>query len=470
MEDNYRRLRIRTDGVTTATSMEQDSCERTCEVSMLPLHVSDLSAEQLEQFQSCGLLNDAGEVVLMRDKHEAFLLPGLGSLQGKFMSLDASRPWIIYWVLQSLDLLGVLPMHLASRVSRTLASCQARTGGFGGGPQQLPHCAPTYASVLALLLLGTEEAYAVTDRALLYRFFLSLKHSNGGFKMHMDGEVDVRGTYTAIAVASLLNILTPELVYGVAEYILSTQTYEGGFGGEPWNEAHGGYTFCSLATLCILGRATEARLDDLEWWLVNSQMRLEGGFRGRTNKLVDGCYSFWQGGALALMEYVRKGEVHKVTFRSENGEPRRASVVAAETKETEESAAPPPADESIDAEGVISFSHMSTPPASGAGASNGGSLLFNQYDLQRYILLCTQNLEGGLRDKPGKRPDFYHTCYVLSGLSVAQHCLAEHPFVLGDSRNELLITNPVYNIVEHKAAKAFIHFKRLPCSHSHFMQ
>ena len=31
-------------------------------------------------------------------------------------------------------------------------------------------------------------------------------------------------------------------------------------------------------------------------------MRWEGGFQGRTNKLVDGCYSFWQGGAGALLE------------------------------------------------------------------------------------------------------------------------------------------------------------------------
>lgn len=26
-----------------------------------------------------------------------------------------------------------------------------------------------------------------------------------------------------------------------------------------------------------------------------------------------------------------------------------------------------------------------------------------------------------MRDKPGKEPDFYHTCYCLSGLAVAQH-------------------------------------------------
>lgn len=31
------------------------------------------------------------------------------------------------------------------------------------------------------------------------------------------------------------------------------------------------------------------------------QGQVEGGFMGRTNKLVDGCYSFWQGGAFPLL-------------------------------------------------------------------------------------------------------------------------------------------------------------------------
>jgi protein farnesyltransferase subunit beta len=29
-------------------------------------------------------------------------------------------------------------------------------------------------------------------------------------------------------------------------------------------------------------------------WVVFRQGIVEGGFQGRTNKLVDGCYSFWQ--------------------------------------------------------------------------------------------------------------------------------------------------------------------------------
>ena len=40
------------------------------------------------------------------------------------------------------------------------------------------------------------------------------------------------------------------------------------------------------------------------------QMKYEGGFQGRTNKLVDGCYSFWQGGAFPIIHMVlcQKGE------------------------------------------------------------------------------------------------------------------------------------------------------------------
>ena len=31
-------------------------------------------------------------------------------------------------------------------------------------------------------------------------------------------------------------------------------------------------------------------------------MKFEGGFQGRTNKLVDGCYSFWQGALVQVTQ------------------------------------------------------------------------------------------------------------------------------------------------------------------------
>lgn len=39
--------------------------------------------------------------------------------------------------------------------------------------------------------------------------------------------MDVRGTYTVLAVCDILDLLTPELTDGVAGFLLSCQTYEG---------------------------------------------------------------------------------------------------------------------------------------------------------------------------------------------------------------------------------------------------
>lgn len=42
----------------------------------------------------------------------------------------------------------------------------------------------------------------------MYSFFQSVKSPVGGFCMHDDGEVDSRSTYTIIAIARILNLLT----------------------------------------------------------------------------------------------------------------------------------------------------------------------------------------------------------------------------------------------------------------------
>ena len=42
--------------------------------------------------------------------------------------------------------------------------CQNSTGGFGGGPFQFSHLAPTYAAVNALVILQSEDAYKVINR------------------------------------------------------------------------------------------------------------------------------------------------------------------------------------------------------------------------------------------------------------------------------------------------------------------
>jgi prenyltransferase beta subunit len=38
-------------------------------------------------------------------------------------------------------------------------------------------------------------------------------------------------------------------------------------------------------------------------------MSVEGGFQGRTNKLVDSCYSFWQGSLFSLLTSTCQGNL-----------------------------------------------------------------------------------------------------------------------------------------------------------------
>ncbi|KAK4884664.1 hypothetical protein RN001_000935 [Aquatica leii] len=340
---------------------------------------------------------------LQRWEHIQALKHWLMYLPPGYKCLDASRTWICYWILHSLSLLEVkLPDELKDSLVDFLKRCQCPDGGFGGGPGQMPHLATTYAAVCSLCIIGTERAYNAVNRDKLQQFLCDIKTSDGAFTMHRGGEVDIRGVYCALCVATLTNIFTEKLFEGTAEWVVSCQTYEGGFSGCPGMEAHGGYAFCGIASLILLNKGHLCDIDSLLRWIVNKQMRYEGGFQGRTNKLVDGCYSFWQGGAFPLIH----------------------SLLAREDDET-------------------------------------NYLLFDQGALQEYILICCQYPAGGLLDKPGRPRDIYHTCYALSGLSIAQHSIDGSIFVLGSHDNKLGKTHPIYNIGPGLVLRAGSHFNKL---------
>jgi prenyltransferase beta subunit len=120
-------------------------------------------------------------------------------------------------------------------------------------------------------------------------------------------------------------------------------------------------------------------------------MAFEGGFQGRANKLVDSCYSFWQGSIFPLLNGVKFDEI------SRNNK-----------------------------DYYLSFAKVGDLQS---GKKTEGDWLFNEINLQDYIITCCQSKSGGLQDKPGKSCDYYHTCYALSGLSIAQHSttLIVHP-------------------------------------------
>jgi protein farnesyltransferase subunit beta len=267
-----------------------------------------------------------------------------------------------YWSLHALEIMAPESLNhdIKQRCISTVLSCFSPSeGGFGGGFMQMAHLAPTYAAILVLCICEAWTELA-SLRPALSRFVSSMHNGDGSYRMHDGGETDIRALYCACVVDALLNlgIVSRELTI---PWILSCQTYEGGFGAIPGREAHGGYTFCSLAALAILHgipdlheenvgsiRLTGFDHDRCALWVAQRQLADERGFNGRTNKLVDSCYSFWVGASAALV-----------------------------------------GPEVVDTESAL-----------------------------QYVLCCCQAQHGGLRDKPRKSRDLYHTCYASSGLAV----------------------------------------------------
>ncbi|KAH0479917.1 MAG: hypothetical protein KVP17_003653 [Porospora cf. gigantea B] len=231
-----------------------------------------------------------------------------------------------------------------------------------------------YPNVMSCLILQAPECL---DRRGILSFLSSVKNPCGSFRMQPEGETDMRGAYSAIAAAKISGVLTSGLKRGLPEYISRCQGFDGGVGGVPGAESHAGYTYCALAALKLMDVRPQTcfNIDTLLRWLRSLQAGIEGGFKGRPNKLVDSCYSFWVGAAFAL---VRE-------------------------------------------------------------ATGADHCLFDAKALENYVLFACQpavndtpqessELVPGFRDKPGKKPDVYHTTYALSGLAVAQQesCTGRH--------------------------------------------
>ncbi|XP_076631836.1 farnesyl transferase beta subunit [Colletes latitarsis] len=342
---------------------------------------------------------------LMKETHIKLLKKSIHHLDNTYENSDCSRTWLCYWILHSLNILDErLDDHEYSKIVDFLAKCQSPKGGFGGNPGLLPHLGSTYSAVAALCSIGTYQAYQVIDRVRLKMFILSRRRKDGSFSLHADGEVDMRGVYCALAVASLTNLYTPDLFEGTENFILKCQTWDGGFGGYPGMEAHGGYTYCALASLIILGKPDIYDFRPLMRWLANRQMSLEGGFQGRPNKQVDSCYSFWQGACFPIIN------------------------ISLMTKEC---------------------------------ISQSDYWLYDQKALQEYLLICCQYAHGGLVDKPEIKPDIYHTCYALSGLSIAQ--MSPRPQIIESNlENKLELIHPLYNLEHTCVIKAMKYFHLRP--------
>ncbi|ODV60859.1 protein geranylgeranyltransferase type I subunit CDC43 [Ascoidea rubescens DSM 1968] len=199
----------------------------------------------------------------------------------------------------------------------------------------------TYFALCILLTLRDESMSQRIDRFQILSYLKRCQLPNGSFKPLLDiygkpfGENDLRYCLIACSIRKILQI---DKIYEIEElkkvdinienlyeYVLSCTNYEGGFGGEPFDEPQAGLTFCGIAILKLINKLdskeTNSRINyhKLVKWLCQRQIWYNkynkqeldegdngiydnGGFNGRTNKASDTCYAFWCSASLKLLK------------------------------------------------------------------------------------------------------------------------------------------------------------------------
>ncbi|KAL2260490.1 hypothetical protein VTK26DRAFT_5494 [Humicola hyalothermophila] len=132
--------------------------------------------------------------------------------------------------------------------------------------------------LLALLADENNEACAFdgVDRVQTLKWLRRLQREDGSFGevlkrlpghgWFIGGGYDMRYCYIAASIRWILRGDVKEGepgwvedfdTKGLAEYILRTQTYDGGFAGSSQEEPHAGYAFCAISALSLLDRPQE---------------------------------------------------------------------------------------------------------------------------------------------------------------------------------------------------------------------
>jgi len=156
----------------------------------------------------------------------------------------------------------------------------------------------TYVALALLLILGDD--FSRVHRQTVIDALKLLQLESGNVSACYGGcESDMRYIYCACCVCYMLNDWSGLDKDKIVGYIIRSQSYDYGIAQGPFEESHGGSTFCAIASLALMGRLDAIPdKNKLLKWLVNRQ---ELGFNGRPNKLTDTCYSFWVGASIGLL-------------------------------------------------------------------------------------------------------------------------------------------------------------------------
>jgi geranylgeranyl transferase type-1 subunit beta len=247
---------------------------------------------------------------------------------------------IVYYCLSTLDILDALESQSTETDRETWRDwiwkqqiCSKDGAGFRPGPAMAltalpesstfcpdsdsdydqPNLIMTYTALLSLAIL--RDDFSKLNRSGILQLLRSTQKDDGSFvPTSLSAERDLRPVYCAFAISTLLDDWSAMNAEKAVEFISRCRSYEGGYGQSPGEEAHGGTTYCALASLQLYARhkhgADTTRLPmltppqrrkTLRWAAHQQSIVAPGGFSGRTGKISDACYSFWCGASVDIL-------------------------------------------------------------------------------------------------------------------------------------------------------------------------
>jgi geranylgeranyl transferase type-1 subunit beta len=239
-----------------------------------------------------------------------------------YTSTDCNRMSLLYFCLSGLDLLNVLFtldernqfirwIYAQQVYNSKLQTAGFRGGSFAGAPFPLdnhatetlheydvPHIAMTYTALACLLIL--EDDFKFVQKQAIINELRLLQTDQGSFRPYQSTtENDMRFLFCACCISYMLNDWSGVDKKRALEYIKKSKCFDGGYAQGPFQESHGGSTYCAIASLALMDELNANEHRDTVFWLLKRQI---SGFQGRINKPADTCYSFWIGASLEILK------------------------------------------------------------------------------------------------------------------------------------------------------------------------
>jgi len=186
------------------------------------------------------------------DSHLASFRRLVKSIPTPYQTLDANRMTLLYLLSSGMDLLSSLDSLDKTRVIEWIYAQQI-PGGFACGPSAGPktrnsgepnaywetHIAMTYSALCVLKIFGDD--FSRVDVRGIIDGLREFRMLNGCFRsLPRPSEEDMRFIYCACVISSMLEDWSGVDLDTTTEFILQCQAWDGAFGMQIGQEAHGG--------------------------------------------------------------------------------------------------------------------------------------------------------------------------------------------------------------------------------------